>query len=76
VKAGDLVKVKWATPASQRRAEAMGAPVTEPGLVLEISNHGTVVVGWSIQEGLLAYEFLISNLECLNHPCVADNEEN
>ena len=72
MKAGDLVKVKWATLASKRRAEAMGNPVTEPGLVLEISNHGTVVL---LADGE-ARELLMSNLECLNHPRVVNNEKN
>jgi len=35
MKKGDLVKVKFATGASRRRAMALEFPVDEPGLVIE-----------------------------------------
>tara|TARA_R110002060_G_scaffold41033_3_gene52435 strand:+ start:136 stop:339 length:204 start_codon:yes stop_codon:yes gene_type:complete len=64
MKQGDLVKIKWITFASQRRAKQMGKPVDEPGLVMEEA-HNTVKVMFPSKPGEI-FTFLKNNLEVLN----------
>jgi hypothetical protein len=64
VKVGDLVKIKWITFASMRRAKRMGRPVDKAGLVVEESCNVAKVVFPST--GGKIFTFVKSNLEVVN----------
>ncbi len=60
MKKGDLVKVKFVTGASRRRAMAQEFPVDEPGLVIEEAENAAKVLFPSLGK---IRSFLKSSLE-------------
>jgi hypothetical protein len=61
---GDLVKMKWVTFASKRRAKAYGRPVDEPGFIVELSGIACKVVFPS--QGNKICTFTIDTLELVS----------
>lgn len=64
MKVGDIVKMKWSTFASMRRAKSFGKPVDEVGLVVEESGNVAKVV-FPTTNGKI-FTFVKTNLEVLN----------
>lgn len=64
MKVGDLVKMKWLTFASKRRAEQQGRPVNEPGFIVELSGIACKVVFPS--QGNKIYTFTTDTLELIS----------
>ena len=63
VKVGDLVKLKWVTFASKRRAKRQGKPVDELGLVVE--EHSAAVKVIFPSHGKKTFTFVKSHLEVI-----------
>ena len=63
-KKGDLVRQRWTTFASKRRAENMGRLVDELGLIIEAHKHGCKVIFPST--GTTVHTFLMDDLEGLS----------
>jgi len=64
MKVGDLVKMKWTTFASMRRAKMQGFPADEPGLIVE-EDHGAAKVVFPSQGGKIS-TLLKVNLELVS----------
>ena len=64
LKTGDLIKIKWTTFASKRRAKRFGKPVDEPGLIVEEARTAVKVIFPS--QGKKLHTFLKSNLEVIS----------
>jgi len=64
MKVGDLVKIKWVTFASMRRARSQGRPVDELGLVIE-EHRGAVKVVFP-SKGRKTFAFVKKNLEVIS----------
>ena len=64
MKVGDLVKMKWTTFASKRRAKRQGFPADEVGLVVEEA-HGAAKIAFPSQ-GSKMRTLLKINLEVVN----------
>jgi len=64
VKVGDLVKIKFATDASARRAMMSKEPTNEPGIVIEVEEGACKVMFPSIKGKIRS--FLKSSLEVIS----------
>ena len=66
MKVGDLVKIKWITFASKRRAQRSGRIGDEPGLVVD--KLGTIVKVMFPERPGKAITFVETHLEVINEP--------
>jgi len=64
MKVGDLVKMKWMTFASMRRARENGYPADVPGIVVEEAHNGVKVVFPSC--GKKIHTFLKESMEVIS----------